>query len=59
MTLWDWVFIFYSIVSGLLAFAWLWKTRLQKNNRVSLDKPCHCLHPIKCDLFDKCMRGEK
>lgn len=57
MTLWDWVFISYSLVAGIFTFAWLWKTRLDKKPRT--DKPCNCLHPIRCDMFDKCMRGEK
>ena len=51
--------IVYSLIAGMVTFVWLWKTRLQKNVRIDVDKPCHCLHPIKCDLFDKCMRGEK
>ena len=51
--------IVYSLIAGMVTFVWLLKTRLQKNVRLDVDKPCHCLHPIKCDLFDKCMRDEK
>jgi hypothetical protein len=60
MTIWDWMFVFYLGASiALGAGLWLWKTRPSKNERLSFDKPCQCLHPIKCDLFDKCMRGDK
>jgi hypothetical protein len=59
MTIWDWIFVFYLCAATFLAGLWLWKTRIEKLPRVSEDKPCQCLHPIKCDLFDKCMRGDK
>ena len=60
MTIWDWMFFFYlAIALGLLAAIWLWKTPLEKAPRVADDKPCQCLHPIRCDMFDKCMRNEK
>ena len=59
MTIWDWMFVFYAAICiGLLAATWLWKPRIEKP-RAYEDKPCECLHPIKCDLFDKCMRNEK
>ena len=59
MTIWDWMFVFYFVMASALAGMWLWKTRIEKSPRVSKNKPCQCLHPIKCDLFDKCMRNEK
>lgn len=57
MTLWDWMFIFYFVMAAGLTAMWLWKTRTKP--RVSDDEPCKCLHPITCDLFDRCMRNEK
>ena len=59
MTIWDWMFVFYFVMASALAGMWLWKTRIEKSPRVSEDKPCKCLHPIKCDLFDKCMKDDK
>lgn len=58
MTIWDLMVIFYLCAAMFLASLWLWKTRIEKSSRVSEDKPCKCLHPIKCDLFDKCMRNK-
>lgn len=59
MTIWDWMFVFYFVMASALAGMWLWKTRIEKSPQVSEDKPCQCLHPIKCDLFDKCMKDDK
>lgn len=59
MTIWDLMVIFYLCAAMFLAGLWLWKNRSDKPRRVLEDKPCQCLHPIKCDLFDKCMRNEK
>lgn len=56
MTLWDYILIFYFVIASVLAAMWLWKT--QKKQRVDVDVPCKCIHPIKCDTFDRCMKNE-
>jgi len=59
MSIWTVMFWFYFVIASVLTLAWLWKTSTDKGPKVFEDKPCQCLHPIKCDLFDKCMRGQK
>jgi hypothetical protein len=48
------------IVITVLCIAWLWITRYKPPVEMwkNFDKPCHCLHPIKCDTFDRCMKNE-
>ena len=60
MTIWDWIFVFYAAIAlALFAAMWVLKTPTEKAARMADNNHCQCLHPIKCDLFDKCMRNEK
>jgi len=44
----------------VLCLAWVWSTRYKMpvTPFKTFDEPCHCLHPIKCDTFDRCMKNE-
>jgi hypothetical protein len=53
MTLWDYIMLFYFVIASILAALWLFKTDKKK-----VDVPCKCIHPIKCDTFDRCMKNE-
>jgi hypothetical protein len=45
----------------VLCLAWVWATRYKPpvDPFKTFDgTPCHCLHPVKCDTFDRCMKNE-
>lgn len=60
MTIWDWVFVFYAVAAFILGGVWLWTIREKPRTEPfkTFDAPCCCDHPIKCDFYDKCMRGK-
>ena len=60
MTIWDWAFVFYAVAAFVLGGVWLWTTREKPRTDPfkTFDAPCRCDHPIKCDFYDRCMRGK-
>ena len=41
----------------VLCIAWLWITRY-KTPVDPFRHACRCIHPIKCNTFDRCMKNE-
>jgi hypothetical protein len=49
------------VAAIVLCLAWVWVTRYKPpvDPFKKFDNaPCHCIHPVKCDTFDRCMKNE-
>jgi hypothetical protein len=41
----------------VLCLVWVWATRY-KPPVDPFKHACRCIHPVKCDTFDRCMKNE-